>query len=91
MAVFFALMVVAVIAGAAVVAVRWPTAGQLPEPTTDQMPTLVPEAQLTAAHLAAVRFPVVVRGYRMEDVDALLGRLSDQLQHQEPIDEAPQA
>ncbi len=91
MAVLFALLVVAVIATAAVVAARWPTAGQTPESTTDQLPTMVPEGPLTAVDLAEVRFPVVVRGYRMDDVDALLDRLAKQLQEQESTNETPQA
>ena len=79
MAVLFALLVVAVIAVAVVVAVRDPRAGLLEEPTSDRPPTTVPSGQLTGADLRAVRFPVVFRGYRPDDVEALLDRLSVQL------------
>ncbi|WP_232676151.1 DivIVA domain-containing protein [Nocardioides sp. R-C-SC26] len=34
---------------------------------------------LTGEHLRRVRFPVVLRGYRMDDVDALLDRVARQL------------
>ncbi|MCB9413408.1 MAG: DivIVA domain-containing protein [Actinobacteria bacterium] len=88
MAVLFALLVVAVIGSAVLVALKWPQTGQLPAPPTDRPPTMVPDGPLTGADLASVRFPVVVRGYRMEDVDALLDRLGAQLD--QAVDQPPE-
>lgn len=79
MTVVFAILVVAVVGGAVLVALRYPQAGQLPEVVPDHAVTEVPEAgPLTADDLRRVRFPVVFRGYRMADVDALLDRLAEQ-------------
>lgn len=39
----------------------------------------LPVGPLTGADLRRVRFPIVLRGYRPADVDALLARLADQL------------
>ncbi len=85
----WAFLVVGVVAAAAVLAVRRPQAGQLPEPTPDQYPASVPEGPLTAADLHAVRFPLVFRGYRPDDVDALLDRLAAQLPEGEQAEPAP--
>ena len=79
MAVLFALLVVLVIAGAVVVAVRWPNAGVVADPSSDAPRAVLPEGRLGAAELRQVRFPIVFRGYRMSDVDALLDRLADQM------------
>lgn len=79
MVVLFALLVVALVGAAVLIAVRFPQAGQLPEVVPDQPVAQVPAAgALTADDLRRVRFPVVFRGYRMADVDALLDRLADQ-------------
>ncbi len=37
------------------------------------------EGPVTSADLAGIRFPVVVRGYRMDAVDAVLDRLTDEI------------
>lgn len=41
--------------------------------------------------LRTVRFPVVARGYRMADVDALLSALADQMDSQAPGEAAGEA
>jgi DivIVA domain-containing protein len=79
MAVLFALLVVVVIAGAVVVALRWPNAGVVADPSHDAPRAEAPEGRLGPAELRQVRFPIVFRGYRMSDVDALLDRLADQM------------
>lgn len=79
MAVLFALLVVVVIAGAVLVTVRWPNAGVVADPPTDAARAVVPDGRLGSTELRQVRFPVVFRGYRMSDVDALLDRLADQM------------
>lgn len=79
MVVLFALLVVAVVGAAVLVALRFPQAGQLPEVVPDHAVAQVPaQGPLTAEDVRLVRFPVVFRGYRMADVDALLDRLADQ-------------
>lgn len=42
-------------------------------------PGLDPQAPPTAADLQRLRLPVVLRGYRMADVDAVLDRTADRL------------
>lgn len=39
----------------------------------------LPATPLTAADVQAVRFPMALRGYRMEEVDAVLARLAEEL------------
>ncbi len=96
MAVVFALIVVAVIGAGVVIAVRAPGAGVLPGAESEGPVTTVPDGPLTAADLRAARFPIVFRGYRPAEVDALLERLELQLAQAgspedagEPAGEAP--
>lgn len=85
MAVLFALLVVAVVGAAVVIALKSPQTGQVSDPAADRELTEVSDRDLTAADLREVEFPVVLRGYRMEDVDALLDRLSVQLDSILPV------
>jgi DivIVA domain-containing protein len=76
---FFAVLVVLLMGAVAVVA-----AGK-GEPMTevydDRPDAAVPVGRpLGAEDLRAVRFTTAVRGYRMSEVDALLARLSDELE-----------
>lgn len=41
------------------------------------------EEPMTGAHLAAVRFDRAPRGYRMDQVDAVLDRLAEELAHRQ--------
>ncbi|MDH2415011.1 DivIVA domain-containing protein [Nocardioides sp. CER19] len=75
----FAIVVVIVLGGVAVVAAG---RGEPMEPAYDDRPdALVPaDRPLTAADLRKVRFSVALRGYRMSEVDALLTRLGAELE-----------
>jgi len=76
---FFAILVVLALGGIAVVA-----AGQgtpLAEVYDDRPDVRVPSGRdLTGDDLRRLRLGVVVRGYRMAEVDALLDRLAEQLE-----------
>lgn len=83
MTVVFALLVLAVVVAGIVVVVKSPvTPRRVAEPAAiaDSMPT-----PLGAAELRRVRFPVVFRGYRMDEVDALLAKLAVQLEPPAPM------
>ncbi len=79
---FFAVLVVAVMAGIAVVASG--RGGSMAETFDDRPDSRVPaDGPLTASDLRAVRFSTAVRGYRMSEVDALLDRLAAELDPRE--------
>jgi DivIVA domain-containing protein len=75
----FAIVVVIVLGGVAVVAAG---RGEPMAPAYDDRPdALVPaDRPLTAADVRKVRFSVALRGYRMTEVDALLTRLAAELE-----------
>jgi DivIVA domain-containing protein len=76
---FFAVLVVLVMGVVAVVAAG--RGGSLAEVYDDRPDSRVPaDAPLTAADLRRVRFTTAWRGYRMSEVDALLDRLSAELE-----------
>lgn len=79
MAVLLALLALIIIVGAALLLRRRPSAGRLAPAPVDGAVVAVPAGPLGADDLRRVRFPIVVRGYRPADVDALLARLADQL------------
>jgi DivIVA domain-containing protein len=54
-------------------------AGGLEEPSTSLAPRGLPEGPVAPESLEAVRFSPALRGYRMEEVDAVLDRLGDEL------------
>ena len=90
---FLAIVMVLVLGGIAVVAAG---AGGAMQPVHPDRPdTTVPAGRmLTPADLRAVRFSVGVRGYRMDEVDALLERLAEELAQRDaqpptPADPAP--
>jgi DivIVA domain-containing protein len=75
---FFAIVVVAVIGGVAVVASG--RGGSMADTYDDRPDALVPaDRPLTAQDLRAVRFSTAFRGYRMSEVDAMLDRLAAEL------------
>jgi DivIVA domain-containing protein len=82
---FFAILVVLALGGVALVAAG---NGSPLAPAYDDRPDAdVPAGRdLTGADLRRVRFGVVVRGYRMAEVDALLSRLAGQLEAAQPGD-----
>lgn len=79
MSVVFAVLALAVIAAGVLLVLKRPGAPVLTEPVHDRAVGSLPEGPIGAAELRGVRFPVAFRGYRMEDVDALLARLESQL------------
>jgi DivIVA domain-containing protein len=76
---FFAILVVALMGGAAVVAIG--RGGSMAEAYDDRPDSRVPaDGPLGPADLRAVRFSTAFRGYRMSEVDALLDRLAADLE-----------
>ncbi len=72
---FFAVVIVVVMGGIAVVASG--RGGSLPPVYDDRPDARVPaDGPLTAQDLHRVRFSTAFRGYRMAEVDALLDRLA---------------
>jgi DivIVA domain-containing protein len=60
--------------------------GDLMKPTfQDARPVGLPERQVTPDDLEALRFNVVLRGYKMADVDAVLHRLSRELAERDAV------
>lgn len=74
----FVLLVLVLLAVVAVVAAG--RGGELAEPVVDRAPLGLPkEGPLDAAALERVRFSLGFRGYRMDQVDTLLDRVSGEL------------
>lgn len=82
----FIALAVAVVAAVAMVAVGRGSgiAPAVPDRPDVELPT---GRQLTASDLSQLRFSVAVRGYRMDEVDALLVRLTSELA--ERVDSTP--
>ena len=79
----FAVIIVAVMGGVAVVAAGH--GGSMAETFDDRPDARVPaDGPLTAADLRRVRFSTAFRGYRMSEVDALLDRLAAELEPPRP-------
>lgn len=76
MAWLFAVLLVLLIGAVAVVAAGRGE-GLSPSQSDDPRPEL-PETPLTPGDLRAVRFNTAVRGYRADEVDALLARLANE-------------
>lgn len=76
-----AVLVVAVLGGVAMVAAGRLDAS-LPPAYDDQPGVRLEDGPVTGEDLRAVQLPLAVRGYRMEQVDALLARLADQLEQE---------
>lgn len=76
---FFAILVVLALGGVALVASG---RGEPLAPAYDDRPdvTVPADRELAPADLRNARFGVVLRGYRMSEVDALLARVADQLE-----------
>jgi DivIVA domain-containing protein len=85
---FFAFVIVALLGAVAVIATgRGGTMGEVFDDRPDSR--VQAEGPLTADDLARVRFSTALRGYRMSEVDALLDRLTAELearQAAEPTD-----
>lgn len=75
---FFAVLIVLVLGAVAVVAAG--RGGSMAEAYDDRPDSRVPaDRPLTGADLSAVRFSTAFRGYRMSEVDALLDRVSAEM------------
>ena len=72
------LIVLAVVAGVGAVAAGV-VRGGLPDAESSVAQAPLPEGPLEVGDVSAVRFSVAFRGYRMDEVDAVLDRLSDEL------------
>jgi DivIVA domain-containing protein len=84
---FFAILLVLLMGGVAVVASG---RGQpLSEAYDDRPDPVLPVGDIGAEDLRRTRFSLALRGYRMSEVDALLDRLARQLDD-EPIPLAPE-
>jgi len=82
------LLVVLVLGAAVVVGVG--RGGELKQVYDDRPDVLVSAgAPLTGSALRSVRFSVGLRGYRTDEVDALLARLADQLDERPDPQERP--
>ncbi len=79
MGVVFALIGLAVIGAGVVILLKFTGAGEVADPVHDRAVAAMPTGPIGASDLRRVRFPVAFRGYRMDDVDALLDRLAEQL------------
>jgi len=77
MSVLFFLIGVGVAVFAALLAVG--RMGGLPPTSPDRAAVDLPADSLSAEDVGRVRFPVVLRGYRMVDVDRVLDRLESEL------------
>jgi DivIVA domain-containing protein len=73
--------VLAVLFAAAVVATR--SDPLLADSPPDRPELVLPDAPMTAQDVAAVRFSTALRGYRMDEVDAVLDRLAAELADRE--------
>jgi DivIVA domain-containing protein len=79
---FFAILLVLALGGVALVASGWGT--PLSRVYDDRPDVGVPaERELTGDDLRRVRFSLVLRGYRMSEVDELLARVAVQLEDAE--------
>ncbi len=86
--------IVLVLALGAVAAVASGRALAMPESSDDRVDTRLPTGDLSGPDVRAARLPVALRGYRMEEVDALLDRLAEQIDKQRdaaPPTTAPEA
>lgn len=77
---FFAVLIVLIIG--AVVVVAGGEGAPLAREYGDRPDVVVPDGPITGADLRALRFNTAVRGYRADEVDALLDRLARQLDAQ---------
>lgn len=76
---FFVMVVVIAVVVFGITAVAAGQGGTLALPGRDPRPLVGHPGPVVAADLEALRFPVVLRGYRMDAVDAVLDRLGTEL------------
>ncbi|MEJ5915074.1 DivIVA domain-containing protein [Pseudokineococcus sp. 1T1Z-3] len=73
------LLVAVVVVGGAVAVGLGRLAGGLEEPTTSRPLRALPDRRLSADDIDRVRFSLGLRGYRMDEVDAALDRVRDEV------------
>lgn len=78
MTLFFALIGIAVITGIVLLATGR-LGGELPEPLAEPPLHAIAPGDLTPADIDGVRLDQALRGYRMDQVDALVDRLSAEI------------
>ncbi len=78
-AVYGVFVVAAAVILFAVAAVAAGRGGSLADPVHDRVEPRLPECPLEPGDVENLRFAVVVRGYRMDQVDAVLDRLGAEL------------
>ncbi|HUR73652.1 MAG TPA: DivIVA domain-containing protein [Sporichthya sp.] len=76
---FWVMVVVVAVVVFGTAAVAAGAGGTLGDTAGDPRPLADHEGPVQAADLAAVRFPVKLRGYRMDAVDSVLDRLGNEL------------
>ena len=76
---FWLMVVVVAVVVFATAGVAAGAGGTLAAPAGDPRPLAAHDGPLDADDLAEVRFPVVLRGYRMEAVDSVLDRVGAEL------------
>lgn len=81
MTIFFVLLALAVVGVVALLAAG--KIGQLNDPVVDRYRPELPNAPLSATDIADIRIATAVRGYRMDDVDDVLSRLTETLRIRE--------
>lgn len=77
---FYVMLVVVAVVVFGITAVAAGQGGTLALSAGDPRPLAGHEGPVTAADLDGLRFPVVLRGYRMDAVDAVLDRLGAELE-----------
>lgn len=77
MLLLFVLIGIGVLAAVGAVAAGWGSG--LERPVNDRSPSGLPDGALTADDVERVTFSGALRGYRMDEVDAVLDRLRDEL------------
>lgn len=78
-AVYAVFVVAAAVVLFAVAALAAGRGGSLADPVQDRVEPRLPERPLEPGDVEDLRFAVVVRGYRMDQVDAVLARLGTEL------------
>jgi DivIVA domain-containing protein len=81
MTIFFVLLALGAVAVIALLAAG--KIGQLNDPVVDRYRQDPPNAPLAADDIADLRFATAIRGYRMDDVDEVLTRLTETLRLRE--------
>ncbi|MGQ0624876.1 MAG: DivIVA domain-containing protein [Sporichthyaceae bacterium] len=76
---FYVMVILVGVVVFGITAVAAGAGGTLADANGDQQRLVLPPGAMSPADLASVRFAVVLRGYRMDQVDALLDRLGAEL------------